>query len=82
MPDAALAIIGDGISQTPRAQASAELFQFARRHGLSFISDDRKRTGDLSDLINGRVNERETPSFPSDAPFQMPEGNGSRDLTA
>lgn len=39
--DVALAVIGDGNAAARSAPATPGLFQFARRHGLSLIFDDR-----------------------------------------
>lgn len=39
--DAALAVMGDGHTGTLSTAAIPELFQFARRHGLSVILDDQ-----------------------------------------
>jgi hypothetical protein len=79
-PDAALAIIGDGPRKTAAAQASEELSQFARRHGLSFISADRRGTGEHSPFSGPPLQRGHPPSIQSNAHFPIPESNESRDI--
>jgi hypothetical protein len=51
VPDAAIAIIGDGTSKASSAPATSELSQFTRRHGLSFIFSNHGTASDESSPI-------------------------------
>jgi hypothetical protein len=59
-PDAALAIIGDGTPAASVAPATAELSQFARQYGLSFIFNNHGGSADTRAFPDPGLSERQS----------------------
>jgi len=82
-PEAALAILGDGTPIASAAQTTAELSQFSRRYGLSFIFNNHGGIDDKPAFFDPRVNEGEPRLFPANPSFMnVPKraGHDARDV--
>ena len=83
IPDAAVAIIGDGTAVAAAAPATTELSQFARQHGLSFIFNNHGGIDDEPAFIDPKLNKGGSGAFPVQHLFGMVSGlevNNARDV--
>jgi len=83
IPDAAVAIIGDGTAVAAAAPATTELSQFARQHGLSFIFNNHGGIDDEPAFIDPKLNKGGSGAFPVQHLFGRVSGrevNSARDV--
>jgi hypothetical protein len=79
IPEAAIAIIGDGAAEAQAARATVELSRFARQNGLSFISNNHGETSDKSEFLNPDRNQARS-SMPLLPPSFRHAASGVRDF--
>jgi hypothetical protein len=78
IPDAAVAIIGDGTAVAAVAPATTELSRFARQHGLSFIFNNHGGIDDERAFIDPKLNKGGSGAFSAQPVYESisrSEGN-------